>query len=472
MPTVKDIYQLPKASRYANPRNGADPLRLVWGDMTTGGVGGLWQMPCIDTVNRVYALAGHAVLSLAGGNSITVYNKDGQALSGYTFNESNDYESLGAVATVSFPTKTATTISFDASTNSIKDSAAGLAVLTNCMVTASGAADSENNQTFKIITATASEWVLDGERKVKTAAAGPSITLAADQQQSEPLTARAKGRASGGSLITNPIGVAEDFLLNFAQFTSDDLEATALERARQVCAIQAYAAAGVLGADQAIGQTLSEMLACFLGSWRRWPTGQIMFVIERGTGSWSEGQSVGIIRSWETANAEVSQDSINLCNQAAVDYCYNQATGQYEAHDDGSATCDAKSQSLFGVQARAFSWPWVRSSSVVATVQALIVAAFKRPALMLSVNQAGFANLPAVPGDYILASVAWLMDANGQPLINQYFQVLRMEPNLDEPGIAFSLLDTGVFKALRYLADGSVLAGGAISGSLRNMVET
>jgi len=99
--TLSDTFYLGRSSRYANPLNGNDRLPIVYGDMTDG-TSGIWKLPCIDTVNHVYCFAAHEVLSVAGGNSVSVYVDGVLQSSGYAFDESNDHESLGAIATVTF----------------------------------------------------------------------------------------------------------------------------------------------------------------------------------------------------------------------------------------------------------------------------------------------------------------------------------------------------------------------------------
>ena len=102
--TLKDTYYPRRSDMYDTPLNTNDALPLVYGDLTDG-VNGNWQLPCIDTLTAggVYCYAAHEVLSVANGNSITVY-KEGVLVSpaDYTFDESNDYEGLGAIATITF----------------------------------------------------------------------------------------------------------------------------------------------------------------------------------------------------------------------------------------------------------------------------------------------------------------------------------------------------------------------------------
>lgn len=99
---LTDTYYLNRASRYSAPMNSNDCLPLVYGDHTDG-TEGIWTLPCINTSIYVYCYAGHAVLTVAGGNSINIY-ADGVLVNpaDYTFSVSNNYESKGIIATITF----------------------------------------------------------------------------------------------------------------------------------------------------------------------------------------------------------------------------------------------------------------------------------------------------------------------------------------------------------------------------------
>ncbi len=102
---ILDPITLPRAGRYSAPGDEGDVLPIVYGDLTDGS-GGIWKAPRIDTGGSgTYCLAGHAVLSVGNGNSVTLYDDDGLIPGGeYTFSESNDFQSLGAIATAVFTT--------------------------------------------------------------------------------------------------------------------------------------------------------------------------------------------------------------------------------------------------------------------------------------------------------------------------------------------------------------------------------
>lgn len=99
---LDETFTLTKAERYSNPLTDNDPLPLVYGDLTDGSQG-VWKLPCIDTALFVYAFAAHEVMSVGQGNSITIY-ADGAEVDGadYAFDESEDYEGLGTIATITF----------------------------------------------------------------------------------------------------------------------------------------------------------------------------------------------------------------------------------------------------------------------------------------------------------------------------------------------------------------------------------
>lgn len=78
-------------------------LPIVYGTLSASK--GIWELPILHTHSYVYCYAAHEVLSVANGNSVQIY-KDGVLVdpSNYTFDESNDLDGLGNIATVTFTT--------------------------------------------------------------------------------------------------------------------------------------------------------------------------------------------------------------------------------------------------------------------------------------------------------------------------------------------------------------------------------
>jgi len=95
---------LPYSGRYDNPGSNQQNVILphVYGDMTKNSDQGAWVCPEIDTVSHVFAVSAWPVLSVANGNTVSVYIDGTLQSSGYTFDENNNYESQGAIAILTF----------------------------------------------------------------------------------------------------------------------------------------------------------------------------------------------------------------------------------------------------------------------------------------------------------------------------------------------------------------------------------
>ncbi len=114
--TLYEKWEVPKSSLYTNPAQENQALPVVLGDMTENsdidedGDGtvdkGVIPLTCIDTVNDVWAMACHALLTVANGQAIALYDDDGLINAGdYTYTASGDYESTGTtIAYVTFST--------------------------------------------------------------------------------------------------------------------------------------------------------------------------------------------------------------------------------------------------------------------------------------------------------------------------------------------------------------------------------
>lgn len=102
--TLDSQYPIKQTHVYTNPEVLSDVIPDVYGDMTeNSGDRGILPCPKIDTVNYVHALSGQPILTEANGNSWRFWEGDGTEItSGYTVNPANDYESQGAIATVTF----------------------------------------------------------------------------------------------------------------------------------------------------------------------------------------------------------------------------------------------------------------------------------------------------------------------------------------------------------------------------------
>ena len=103
MGDLEALTPLRRAWDYQAPRQPAQCLPLVYGDMQGGG-GGLWRAVCLDTGAGVYALAGHPLLGLMAGNQVTLYGRDDLPIdpAAYALDLDHDFQGRGRIATATF----------------------------------------------------------------------------------------------------------------------------------------------------------------------------------------------------------------------------------------------------------------------------------------------------------------------------------------------------------------------------------
>ncbi len=369
MPDLTDIYYLDRASRYADPKNGNDRLPVVYGDLTDGTEGN-WQLPCIDTTAYVYCYASHAVLSVAEGNSVSIY-ADGVLVDpgDYTFTASADYEGKGVIATIDF-----------------------------------------------------------------TADRGNAV-----------ISARGKGKAASGTLITNIVDIAYDFLTVHNSWTSIDFEATAKARASQLFGAQGYAAAGVIDYDTNIDETLTRMLGSFLGSWYRDGSGRIVFEIDTGA---APSGFAGTIRKADITPVRATQRLENIVNRCPASFAYNYVRGEFANHTDDPGHADAASQAIFGVRepVNPFQAYWCRDTASIQTIQDIVVAKFAYPLWEVEITDVTLKQLRLDAGDTAMCSIDYLFDRSGSPLLNHYWVVQSVRPDYAKKSITFVLLETAAYR--------------------------
>lgn len=293
-----------------------------------------------------------------------------------------------------------------------------------------------------------------------------SVTLDSDMRSREPLSVAAQGRAGASGLLLNPVDILRDFLLNLAGLGLDQLNGASWAKARRQAQQQGYHAAGIIDRDQALGSTLSQILGCFMGSWWLDASGRLRIGLEGSRPLVLESEIAYSFGANDTLEALVSADIKNTCNRIACQYAYNWDSNDYEAFDDGQASQDLLSRSLYEDQARQLKLPWVRLLEVVNRVRAVAVDRFGGGSRLISLDLPGMPTLHLEKGDYAWFSCSWMRDGAGRPLSEQLVRVLTLETDLDARATRFTLEDTGYRRTLAWLADGihqangQVLAGG------------
>ncbi len=99
---LSDTFLLPRAGKYQNALNSNARLPFIYGNLEDGNAGN-WICPNISSVTFVYSYAGHEVMSSSSGNDIAIYSGSSLMNSAdYTFDHSDNFESLGSISTVTF----------------------------------------------------------------------------------------------------------------------------------------------------------------------------------------------------------------------------------------------------------------------------------------------------------------------------------------------------------------------------------
>lgn len=379
---IDKLYEPPSSARYANPRRTGQYLPIVYGNMTLNADKGAWEVPCIDIVNFIYAVAGSAILSVGNGNSVSLYDKDGVLISpaNYTFDESNNVESKGAIATVTFTTS---------------------------------------------------------------------------YYGSEPILVKCMGRDNGGTLITSPPAIIEDFIVNVLNESQNEIHSQSFAEVTRHCSSEGYAAGGIIDGQTRIGDFLSGIMGSFLGYWKvDSPTNRIRISLELGLSNYFESDIAAIIREHEMEEASLEMEDGDICNQVSAKWGYNYYSKEYESADDGSDSANSYSQNIYGSTIQSFEWKWVRSNTVAATLQSRIINEYGMPAKVISVPDLGFDRVAIETRDIVLFSVKHLFGDNLSPLLNQFGRIVGVRGDLNGKLIQLSIKDTGYYRTRAYLADG------------------
>lgn len=288
-----------------------------------------------------------------------------------------------------------------------------------------------------------------------------TATLNAEAGAQKPIGVRAQGKPDAeGQLISNPLAVAEDFLLAVCGLDPGELDQGVLSRSRGRAAALGYRASGLIDQPKAVASLLTEIMCTFLGSWWRGGDGRLRLYLDLGPGSANDGELAAILSGVHLKDVTVSARLADLVNRAVALYGKNYRANQYEAGQDGLASQDPLSMALYGPQVRTLELPWVRDAATAAALSAALVRGFGAPRRVITCQEDALANLPLEKGDLALLNLDWLYDDQGRPLVNRMVRVLGLEPQLDKGTIAFTLLDTGFHKTRALLADGGSPADG------------
>ena len=289
-----------------------------------------------------------------------------------------------------------------------------------------------------------------------------TATFSADAKGQEPITVRAKGKAdAAGALIENPVSLVHDLLVQVCGLVEDELDQTALSQAWSRAQALGYQAAGVVSQSVSAASLVTEILGGFLGSWWRGADGRLKLFWDLGPGSTNEDELTAAFAQAHLSQISVSARLSELVNQVTALYGFNPGLEVFEEAFSGEEGRDLRSQGLHGVQARELELKWVRHLSTARTICSRLVGLLAAPRRFITCQEDALLNIPLEKGDAALFSLDWLYDQDGRSLKNQIVRVVGLEPQLDQGSIRFTLLDTGLYKTIAYLADGGRLADGS-----------
>lgn len=476
---LDDTFYIPTAERYSDPENDDDALPIVYGAVYGPMDYGLWPLPCINQTSYVYCYAAHKVVSVGDGNPVTIYRDGIEVDSGdYAFDEDNDYEGLGSIATITF------TVGLSAPVFS----GAGL----NDMTASGDYSGDEYRDYFIQIFGTGAVDLFNWSRDGGTSFAGtnvpctaaPGLTLedgvtitfgavnghtignfwefrARPSPVGSEITAKGFGAVHPiiGGLMSNPIDVCWDFLKAWCEVLDATFDDTAKQTAYVKCATLGYTAGGVINEDCTPWDKCVEILSSFLGSIYINGHGLVVFSIDDN----SIQTDPTIIQRHEAYLKDAKLKFSNLINCVPFEYAYDYVQGQFWGYMDGSLNQDNASIAMYGYRKpeETFKFYWCRDINVVDTVLDKIVEKLANPLYQIELEDISMKRLCVDIGDWIVYSAMDLYDREGFQMINRYWKVIGVSPDFTAGTMTFRALETPYYLTDQHLADGTIYADGS-----------
>jgi hypothetical protein len=283
-----------------------------------------------------------------------------------------------------------------------------------------------------------------------------TATFAADAKDLEPIGVRARGKPGDAGLLTNPVDIARDLLLNHCGVAATELHGASWAKALAVCQAQGYEAARAIAAEAKRGDLLTGLLSNFVVYWWIGGDGLIRLLADGGSGYIDAGSIAGHLGAKIVHDAGEFTSTDDICNQLKVKFAPN-LTGdkEWQGEDGGESTRDAISQQRHQVRLWEAELPWVRTAPVANQVQAVRVSRLGRakPRWTVTVPDCRLAHVER--GDYLTVSSDWLVDEDGLPLSYQITRIEQAERDPATGGMKLTLLDTGYFRTTARRFDGS-----------------
>jgi len=475
---LDDTFYVKRSEIYSDPENDDDALPIVYGDVFGSMDFGLWPIPCINQTSYVYCYAAHKVPTVVSGNPVKIF-RDGIEVTStdYTFDEDNDYEGLGSIATVTF-TVGLGAVTFDG--GGLDD------------ITVSGTYTGDEYRTYKVVIFTNGatdtfNWSRDGGTSyagtavpctladltledgvtVKFGAVnghtiGNSWTFRARPSPvGSEITAQGQGslHPTAGTLLTNPVDVVWDFLYTWCDVDSGIFDTTAKQTAYVKGLTQAYTCAGVILEDCTPWDKATEIMSSFLGSIYINGEGDIVLSIDDN----SVQADPAIIQRHEAYLTDAKLKLSNLINCVPFEYAYDYVQGRFLNGESGSANYDTASGNMYGLRKpdETFKFYWCRQTTPVNTVIDLIIDKLAAQLYQIELKDITMKRLAVDIGDWVVYSALDLYDREGLQMANRMWKVTGVSPDFRAGTMTFRALETPYFLTQQHLADGSIDADGS-----------
>jgi len=283
---------------------------------------------------------------------------------------------------------------------------------------------------------TPSGWVFDESNDYESQGNIAILDFASDP--GGVVTVRCKGKDDGGTLITNPISVIDDFL----DYVATLLDVTwqkgqrSFSDATNAADQNGYTCAGIILSNNTLGYWLQNILNSFLG-WFNFAEDGTLDVYLRPLSI--TPKIVEEVQEYNAIHYDIQKSIANVCNRLIIDYALSSAdvdrrfknnalTSYFRTADEVS---EGQSVGIYGDRKWSLAFDWTRNTATVDTIIAAIFDFYRFPDWILNYSGQDTKFLILDLYDHIEGSFSLLRDNNGEVQENTIFELRGLEINLD-----------------------------------------
>lgn len=251
-----------------------------------------------------------------------------------------------------------------------------------------------------------------------------------------------------GKPYTKIIDIIDDFLgTELGTFNvNNDYNRTFRARAIEKFDSQGYIAAGTITKDESVWTILYKMLSSFKGDAFRDNDGKLKIIIDDG-----QDDNIGVphmISTFDINFLSATVQEQDLMNRIPCSYSYSPLNdGHFASHTNKTIARDEASVGIWGEKKASspYRFYFCRDLTSVLKVQGILIKRFSRPITQIDFVDPTLKSLDVDLGDTITTSFDFLYNKDGEPLINEHFQVLTIDHIYDTLSIRYRVIPTGNF---------------------------